>query len=79
MGLKHSFQGFPGGSDGKESSCNAGRPGFDPWVRKIPWRRERLPTPAFLPGESLGQGSLAGYSPWVAEADTPESLSTHFM
>ena len=27
------------------------RPGFDPWVGKIPWRRERLPTPAFWPGE----------------------------
>jgi len=25
--------------------------GFDPWVRKIPWRREWLPTPVFLPGE----------------------------
>jgi len=31
---------LPGGSDGKESACNAGRPGFDPWVGKIPWRRE---------------------------------------
>ena len=30
----------------------ARRPGFDPWVRKIPWRRERLPMPVFLPGES---------------------------
>ena len=34
------------------------------WVRKIPWRRERPPTPAFLPGESHGQRSLVGYSPW---------------
>ena len=33
-------QGFPGGSDGKESACNEGDPGFDPWVGKIPWRRE---------------------------------------
>ena len=30
----------PGGSDGKESAHNAGDPGFDPWVRKIPWRGE---------------------------------------
>ena len=30
-----------------------GRPEFDPWVRKIPWRREWLPTPVFWPGESL--------------------------
>ena len=36
------------------------RPGFDPWVRKIPWRRARQPTPVCLPGESRGQKSLAG-------------------
>ena len=35
---------------------------FDPWVRKIPWRREWLPIPVFLPGEFHGQRSLAGYS-----------------
>ena len=34
------------------------RPGFDPWIRKILWRREWIPTPVFLPGESLGQRSL---------------------
>ena len=32
-------------------------------VEKIPWRREEQPTPVFLPGESHGQRSLAGYSP----------------
>ena len=37
------------------------RPGFDPWVRKIPWRREWLPTPVFLPEEFHGQRSLEGY------------------
>ena len=37
-----------------------GRPGFNPWVRKIPWRRNWQPTPVFLPGESHGQGSLVG-------------------
>ena len=35
---------FPGGSDSKESACRCRRLGFDPWVRKIPWRREWLPT-----------------------------------
>ena len=40
------------------------RPGFSPWVGKIPWRREWQPTPIFLPGESHGQRSLMGYSPW---------------
>ena len=37
------------------------RHGFDPWVGKIPWRRKWQPTPVFLPGESQGQRSLAGY------------------
>ena len=35
---------------------------FDPWVRKIPWKREWLPTPVLLPGEYHGQRSLAGES-----------------
>ena len=38
--------------------------GFDPWIRKIPWRREWLLTPVFLPRKSHGQRSLVGYSPW---------------
>ena len=37
--------------------------GFDPWVKKMPWRRAWQPTPVFLPGESHGQRSLVGYSP----------------
>ena len=35
-----------------------------PWVGKVPWRREWQPTPVFLPGASLGQRSLVGYSAW---------------
>ena len=35
-----------------------------PWAGKIPWRRQWLPTPVFLPGEFHGQRSLVGYSPW---------------
>ena len=49
---------------GKESTCNAGDTAFDPWLRKMPWRRKQPPTPVCLPGESHGQRSLAGYSPW---------------
>jgi len=37
------------------------RPGFKAWVRKIPWRREWLPTPVFLPGEFHGQRSLESF------------------
>ena len=47
-------RGFPGSSAGKESACNAGEPWFDSWVGKSPWRRDRLPTPVFLPGVSPG-------------------------
>ena len=46
---------------------------FDSWVGKIPWRRASQPTPVFLPGESQGQRSLVGYSPWGStESDTTE-------
>ena len=48
---------------------------FNPWIRKIPWRREWLPTPVFLPGESQGRRSLASYSPQChKESDTTEQL-----
>jgi len=47
-----------------------------PWVEKIPWKREWQPTPIFLPGEFLGQRSLAGYNPWShKESDTTEKLT----
>ena len=69
--------GFPGGAGGKEPTCQwrrCKRPGFNPWVGKIPWRRAWQPTPGFLLGESHGQGSLAGYSPWgQRESDTTEA------
>ena len=52
------------------------RPGFHPWVRKIPWRREWQPTLVFLPGEFHGQRSLAGYSPWDATEQPTLSLAS---
>ena len=52
------------------------RPRFDPWVRKIPWRKEWLPTPVFLPREFHGQTILVGYSPWGhKESDMTERLT----
>ena len=49
------------------------RCGFDLWVGKMTWRRAWQPTPVFLPGESQGQRSLRGYSPWGRkELDTTE-------
>ena len=62
----HIIVGFPGDAYGKEPNCQCRRHkrhGFDPWVRKIPWRRAWKPTLVFLPGESQGHRSLAGYSP----------------
>ena len=60
---------FPCGSDGKASAYNARRPGFNPWVRKISWRRKWQSTPVSLPGKS---------SPWgLKELDTTEQL--HFL
>ena len=50
--------------------------GLNPWVRKIPWRGEQLPTPKFLPGECHGQRSLADYSPCVhKELNMTEQLT----
>ena len=62
---------FPGGASGKESVCQCRRyrrRGFDPWVRRIPWRRAWQPIPVFLPRESHEQRSLAGYSSWVTKS-----------
>ena len=68
------FLGYPGSTSGKEPSCQCRRherPRFNPWVRKIPWGK------GFLPGESHGQRSLVGYSPWChKELDMTEHAHT---
>ena len=69
-------QGFPGGSDCKESACNAGDSGSIPGSGIFPRRREWLPPPVFLPKEFYGQRSLVGYCPWgLKESDTTECVS----
>ena len=67
---------FPDGLAGKESAgLQCGRPGFDPWVGKIPLRKERLPTLVFWPREFHGL-----YSPWGhKELDATEWLSLSFF
>ena len=57
----------------KESACQCRRPRFNPWIRKIPWRRKKQPTPVFLPGKSHGQWGLAGY---IVHGVTEESDTT---
>ena len=69
-------RGFPGGTSGKEPTCQrprCKRCGFDPWAGKIPWRRAWQPSPVFLPGASNGLGSRLGCSPWGhKESDSTE-------
>ena len=62
----------------KDPQC--GRPAFDPWVGKIPWRRKWQPTLVLLPGESHGQRSLVGYSPWCRkESNMTEQLTLSYV
>ena len=66
---------------GRYSVCpQRGRPRFDPWVGKIPWRRKWQPTPVLLSGKSQGRRSLVGYSPrGPKELETIEGLHFHFQ
>ena len=71
-------KGFSRKPSGKEFPCQCRRHWFDPWDRKIPWRRKWWPIPVFLPGRFHGQRSLVGYSPWgQKESDTTKQLGTH--
>ena len=52
--VEYNVHGFPGGSDGNESTCSTEDLGFDPLIGKISWRKEWVLTPLFLPGEFHG-------------------------
>ena len=65
------------GSDGEESACNVGDPGSIPGSRKIPWRREWLSTPVFLPGECRGQTSLEGYNSPQGHKESSSFINNH--
>ena len=69
--------GFPAGTTGKEPACQCRRcraHGFNPLVRKIPWRKTWQPILVFLSGEFHGQRSLVGYSPCgLKELDMTEA------
>ena len=75
--------GLPQGLSGERTCLKCRRlrrGGLNPWVGKTPWRRKCQPTPEFLPGESQGQSSLVGYSPWGSqELDRTEQLNTHMV
>ena len=74
--------GLPRWLSGKESVCQCRRYkrlGFDPWVRKIPWRRKWQPIPSSLPGKSHGQENLVGYSIWGHKESSWLSIHTAEM
>ena len=60
------IEGFPGGSDNKKSTCNAGNLGSVPGLGRFPWRRAWQTTPVFLPGES----------PWTEEPGVLQSTGS---
>ena len=74
----YTYMGFPGGSSGKEPACQCRRHRrcrFNPWVRKIPWRRAWQPIPVFLPGKSHGHRSLVSCAPeGHKESNTTEMI-----
>ena len=66
---------FPGRSEVKKICLHCERPGFNPWIGKIPWRMEGQPTSISLPGEFHGQRSGASYCSWGRkESDVTERL-----
>ena len=74
INVKELFTWLPRWLSGNESTCQSG---FDPWVRKIPWRGKWQPSPVFSPGKSHGQRRLAVSSPWgCKESDMTEHTHT---
>ena len=68
------------GAGAKKLSAHAGDvrdTGQMPWLGKIPWRRKWQPTPIFLPGESHGQWSLAGYTLWGRKKSDMTEVTYH--
>ena len=73
------IQGFPA-SAGKEPACRGRRRerhGFDRSVGKVPWSRKWLPTPVFLPGNSMGRGAWRATVHGDAKSWTQQSTDTH--
>ena len=75
--IRISLEGLPWWLIGKESTCQWGRRRFDPWSRKIPWKKKWQPTPLFLPGNPVGGGAWWATVHRVAkESDMTERLMT---
>ena len=61
--VSYPIHGVPRWLSGKEPTSQCRRHGFNPCIRKIPWRRKWQPIPVLLPGKSHRQTSLVGYGP----------------
>ena len=80
MNVNYRHSCFPDGSALKNLPANARATrdvGLSPGSRKIPWRKKWQPTPVLLPGESHGQRSLAGYSPWGRKESDMDEHCAH--
>ena len=78
LSMKTETGSFPGGSDGKESTCNAGDLGLIPGSGRSPGEGNGNPLQYSCPGKSHGRRSLAGYGSWGnKELDTTEQLNRH--
>ena len=62
--------GLPRWCSVEESACQCRRRGFDPWVRKIPWRRKWQPTPVFVPKNPMDRGAWQATVHGVAKSQT---------
>ena len=75
----YQISGFPDGSVGKESVSNVGDPSSIPGLGRFPWRRERLPTPVFWPGEFHGLYSLWDPRVWQTELLSLYQISNYTL
>ena len=73
------FGGLPWWLSSKESACQCSGCGFDPWFRKIPWRRKQQPALVHLPGKSYGQRRLVGYSIWGGKESDSTTKQQHLF
>ena len=77
--IKNKYIGFPGGSDDKDSACNAEDPGLIPGLGRFPGGGNGKPLQYSYLGKSHGQKNLAGYSPWgCKESDTTKQINHVF-
>ena len=75
--LSHMGMGFPGGSDGKETACNAGDLGSIPGLGRSPGGEHGNPIQNSCLENPHGQRSLAGYSPWGCNESDTEAQHSH--